>query len=62
MATYSLWNGDDQIAANVFGFSTADYPGGGVAIWHVGNYDPAYPDVIYAPGTWTHILKGEDNG
>lgn len=57
---YSLWNGDDKIAIHIQAFNAKDYGSGGLAIY-TDSVDAKFPDLVYAPGTWTHLLKDEDD-
>jgi hypothetical protein len=54
---YSLWKDDDRIAVDIVAFDARDFYGG-LAIYSDSKYE-AEPDVVYAPGTWTHLLKEE---
>jgi hypothetical protein len=55
--TYSLWKDLDRIAVDIVRFNARDYCGG-LAIY-TDSQDLKAPDVVYAPGTWTHLLKEE---
>jgi hypothetical protein len=54
---YSLWKDLDRIAVGITAFDATNYYGG-LAIYTDSKYE-AEPDVVYAPGTWTHLLKEE---